>query len=156
MPAVFDDLGVFFEYPDNWQLSEPEHGLGHVTLSVTSPGTAFWTLSIYSNQSDLAGLLAEVVETMQAEYHDLDVSEAEQYVDEWEGADVEMVGYDLNFYCLDLTSSAFLRGFRTTSATYILFFQVADIELDEVTPVFLAITTTLLRDQQRRGAIAKC
>ena len=161
MSAVFDDFGVCFEYPENWQLGEPEHGLGHLTLSVTSPGTAFWTLSIYAADANLADLLAEAVATMRTEYRDLDVCDAEPLAQQWGvvGGPIDegMVGYDLNFYCLDLTSSAYLRGFKTTSATYLLFFQSADLELDEVVPVFGAMTATLVRDQVQRGALReKC
>ena len=154
MQATFDDFGVYFDYPDNWTLGEPEHGQGHVTLSVTSPGTAFWTVSIYSSRAPLEQLLDEVVQTMRGEYRDLDVSPADQLPQRWGAAEHEFVGYDMNFYCLDLTNTAFVRGVRTAAATYVLFCQAADLELTEVEPVFRAMTASLLRDQVRRSAVA--
>ncbi|HVW36950.1 MAG TPA: hypothetical protein VHB99_06580, partial [Pirellulales bacterium] len=56
----------------------------------------------------------------------------------------ELLGWDMNFYCLDLTNTAQVRGFGTDEATYLIFCQADDREFEEVEPVFAAITRSLL------------
>ena len=56
----------------------------------------------------------------------------------------ELLGRDLNFYYLDLTSSAWIRCLKTAEATYTIFCQGEDREFDQLRNVFQAITTSLL------------
>jgi hypothetical protein len=53
----------------------------------------------------------------------------------------------MNFYCLDLTNTALVRGFRTADATCIILYQAEDREFATVEPVLRAMTTSLLRAQ---------
>jgi len=55
------------------------------------------------------------------------------------------VGYDLNFYCLDLTSSAAVRSVRRPDGTYTFFWQAEDRELEQFQPVFEAMMVSLLK-----------
>jgi hypothetical protein len=54
-------------------------------------------------------------------------------------------GHDFNFYCLDLTNTAAVRTFSTSSAVHVVFCQAEDREWDRVAPVFAAMTTSLVR-----------
>ncbi len=63
----------------------------------------------------------------------------------------ELVGYDLNFFYLDLTNTALIRCIRTDRATYAVFCQAEDREFDRVHAVFDAMTTSLLSNLRPLG-----
>ena len=56
----------------------------------------------------------------------------------------KLAGYDLNFYCLDLTNTALIRGFRTPDASCVILCQGEDRDFDAMRDVFQAITASLL------------
>ena len=56
-----------------------------------------------------------------------------------------MTGYDLNFYCLDLTNTARVRCLRLAHATYVIFFQADDLEYARMELVFQAMTVSLVQ-----------
>ena len=56
-----------------------------------------------------------------------------------------MVGFDLNFFYLDLTNTACIRSLRVERTTYTIFFQAEDREYAEIGLVFSAMTLSLLR-----------
>ena len=56
----------------------------------------------------------------------------------------DLVGYDLAFYCLDLTNTAHVRGLRSAHTTYTIYCQAEDREYEQLKRVFQAITVTLL------------
>ena len=147
MPARFDRLGITFLYPENWRLDEEEALQGHQSVTVYSPsGGAFWSVAIHPPSEDPAKLAAAALKVMQQEYEDLDSEAASETL-----GDREMVGYDMNFFCLDLTNSAVVRSLRTRQATYTIFYQAEDREFDQVQPVFQAITVSLLRGFKTEG-----
>src|SRR5690606_38295341 len=54
MSAVYENFGVSFMYPENWQLAD-ESGdaeAGPKTVSVNSPGGGFWALHVYEPAVD--------------------------------------------------------------------------------------------------------
>jgi hypothetical protein len=146
MPAVYDSLGVRFMYPENWTLddgsddeSPPDARQNSVT--VYSPGGAFWSLSIYPPNNSVTDLAAEVMRAMRSEYDNLDVATVSEGV---EGQD--LVGYDLNFIYLDLTNTAAVRALATGRATYVIYYQSEDRELANIKAVFDAMTASFLRE----------
>ena len=62
------------------------------------------------------------------------------------------VGYDLLFYCLDFIVSSRVRSFSFENRTFVLLWQAEDKEFDEISPVFSAITTSLLNPSKRAAA----
>ena len=84
------------------------------------------------------------VDAMKAEYEELEREEIQETV-----AGRQMIGYDLNFYCLDLTSTASVRCIRTDRATYTVFCQAEDREFAQLQIVFQAFTTSLLGGLKR-------
>lgn len=139
MPAKFDSLGISFQYPDNWTLDDSDALLGRKSVTVFSPGGAFWSVTIHSEVADPAKLVAAVIKTMRQEYQELEAEEAQETV-----AGRDLAGYDLAFYCLDLTNTARIRSLRVGHSVYTVFCQAEDREFEQVKRVFQAITTTLL------------
>ncbi len=139
MPAHFDGLGISFQYPDNWTLDDSDALLGRKSVTVYSPGGAFWSVAIHSGNAEPAKLAAVVVDAMKQEYQGLEAQEIEESV-----AGHELVGYDLAFYCLDLTNTAHVRSLRFAHTTYTIYCQAEDREYERLKKVFEAMTITLL------------
>ncbi len=138
--AVFDKLGIRFQYPDNWTLDETEALAGERSVTVYSPEGAFWSLTLHPPLEPAEPLLQAVLKTMRKEYAELDAEEVSETI-----ADVALTGYDLNFYCLDLTNTALVRVAHTPEITLLLMCQAEDREYQRVERVFQAMTTSLLR-----------
>ena len=141
MPASYDRFGIHFDYPDNWEVDSSDEQGDPASVTVASPSGAFWTVSIHPADADLSGLIDQVLCVLREEYDQLDVERVSQPLD-----DVELIGYDINFYCLDLISDATIRGFQTPRATYVMLCQAEDNEFQQFDLVFQAITISLLRD----------
>lgn len=143
MAAVYEKLGIRFEYPDNWELDEEEALAGQNAVSVYSPGGAFWAVVVHQPPVSPEELAATALRTMRQQYDDLDADPIEENV-----AGQTLVGYDMNFYCLDLTNTAQVRSCRTENAVLVVFYQAEDREFAEVEGVFRAITLSLLASQE--------
>jgi len=139
MPAVYEKMGIRFLYPDNWTLDEEEALRGNSSITVHSPGGAFWSLVLHSAGADPAELAATALRALQAEYQD---SEAVPVNEQINGRSIS--GYDLNFFYLDFTNTALIRAFRTAGASCLVLCQAEDREFEGLAPVFLAMTTSLL------------
>jgi hypothetical protein len=143
MPAEFNKLGISFLYPDNWILDEEDALAGRKSVTVYSPGGAFWSISVHPRSADPARLAKAAAEAMQEEYEDSEAAPSQETV-----AGRELLGYDLSFYCLDLTNTASIRSFRTNRATYTVYSQAEDREFEAMRAVFLAMTTSFLGNLQ--------
>jgi hypothetical protein len=140
MPARFNKMGVVFQYPENWTLDEQTADGGEQSITVYNPGGGgFWTLSVHPRGADPRRLASAALMAMKEEYENLDSEAVHE-----KRQDHELVGYDLNFYCLDLTNSAVVRTLRTERASYTIFYQAEDREFDAIHPVFEAMTMSFL------------
>jgi len=139
MPATFSRLGISFQYPDNWTLDDADALAGRSSVTVYSPGGGFWSVTIHPRSADPARLAKGVVEAMKEEYADLEAEETHEVL-----TGHETVGFDLSFYCLDLTNSAQIRALRVDQGTYTVFCQAEDREFAQIRRVFQAITSSLL------------
>ena len=139
MPARFDKMGIAFQYPENWTLDEADALAGHRSVTVYSPGGAFWSVAAHPQSADLRRLALAAVDAMRNEYEDL---ESEEVCEALAGS--EIVGFDLNFFYLDLTNTAQIRCIRTDRCVYSIFCQAEDREFSGIEAVFRAITTSLL------------
>jgi hypothetical protein len=146
VPAVYDHLGIRFLYPDNWEVDTSDASDERNSISVYSPGGALWSLMVYPPDEDLDERTLEVVEALQKEYPEMDIEPVREPL-----AGHELAGYDLNFFYLDLTNTAWVRGLRTPRASYVILCQAEDREFDEIEAVFRAITISLLRPDRLQG-----
>jgi len=140
MPAKFEKLGITFQYPDNWTLEEEDAQVGRGSVTVYSPDGAFWSVTLQPQGVDPDELARAALEAMKDEYGEIETERAAETI-----AGHRMVGYDLNFYYLDLTNTARVRSLRTRWATYTVFCQAEDRDFDKLHEVFQAITASLLR-----------
>lgn len=139
MPRKFERLGISFQYPDNWTLDDQDAIAGRGSVTVYSPAGAFWTVSVHPRSADPGRLAKAAVDVMREEYDEIEAEEVRETV-----AAHEIVGYDLNFFYLDLTNTACVRSVRTKQTTYTIFYQAEDSEFSRVGRVFQAMTASLL------------
>lgn len=135
----FNRFGLAFDYPDNWSVDTADSADRYATVTVYAPGGGFWSVSGHAPGHDPRQLSAAVVAQMKKEYQDLD---SEPASDEVGGRTLS--GFDMNFYCLDLTNTAQVRTLETPGAVYLIFSQAEDREWDEIAPVFAAMTTSFV------------
>ena len=140
----FDRFGLAFDYPDNWTVDAGDAAGGRPEVTVYSPGGAFWSVSLHTPAGGAEELAAAVVTQMREEYRDLDSEPAKASV-----SGHALSGYDLNFYCLDLTNTAAVRTLETPSGTYLLFCQAEDREWERVAHVFDAMTASFISSLAR-------
>ena len=135
----FHRFGLAFDSPENWVVDTDDSGGSHSAVTVYSPGGAFWSVSAHAPGGEPAILATAVVQQMRDEYRDLD---SEPAVDTFAGHMLR--GFDLNFYCLDLTNTAQVRTLATPSAIYLVCCQAEDREWEQIYPVFEAMKTSFI------------
>jgi len=118
---VYDDLGVQFIYPNNWFVQTETWDKGTYGVTVDSPEGSFWGLAIYPKGVDLDAAAKKIVEEMHAEYDEIDESRVIRYV-----ADRVLTGYEINFFYLDLASTAIALKFQDERRGYVVFWQTCD------------------------------
>ncbi len=129
-------------YPDNWTLDEQEAVAGNRSVTVYSPGGAFWSVVVHDPSVDPRELAAEALSAIKAEYEGAEAEPASEEI-----ASQALRGFDVNFFYLDLTNTALIRSFRTPTATCLVLCQAEDRELVTAGPVFRAMTTSLLSEK---------
>jgi len=144
MPALFNKFGIHFQYPENWTLETDSSAPDRQSISVYSPGGGFWTVAVAPRDSNPAQLAQTALDTIKGEYDELDSEQIQESIGE-----VDLVGFDVNFYCLDLTNTTWIRAGRTHRAAYLLICQAEDREFDQISQVFRAMTTSLLASDKR-------
>ncbi len=144
MPALFEKWGISFQYPENWNPEEEDTPAGHRSVTLYSPGGAFWSVAVHSQPIDPEELAVVAVDAMRQEYEQLESESTRETI-----ADHELFGFDLNFYCLDLTNTARVRCLSVDQRTFSIFCQAEDREFGRLGVVFQAITTSLLSELKR-------
>lgn len=133
--------GIRFRYPGTWELTEEEDGRD-VTISVSSPETSFWSVSLLDARPDPKRVIREALETFRSEYTELDEYEAKAQI---QGKECE--ARDLQFVQYELINSAFLRALEIGSKTVLLLSQGTDHELEDTKPVLDAICASFQWDE---------
>jgi hypothetical protein len=140
MQADFEQFGIRFQYPDNWTLEAEDLLQGQGSVSVYSPGGGFWSVTVHDPSQEPADLVDAVVDTMRNMYEELD---AEETVETVAGRDVPCC--EMNFYYLDLTSTATVRVIPSPRANFLVLCQAEDREFAELENVFAAMTASLVK-----------
>jgi hypothetical protein len=142
MTRQFQEEGISFRYPDNWQL-EREEGEDSWTVMLQSPGTAFLTLTCDHDMPAQEEVAEATLEALRAEYPGL---EATACVDTLAGQ--MAVGHDIQFFSLDLTNTCWTRSIYTEAGTILVLCQVNDLELQQYEPVLRAVCASLRVDEE--------
>ncbi|MFT5324612.1 MAG: hypothetical protein ACI8P0_002476 [Planctomycetaceae bacterium] len=136
--AVYEEHGVRFEYPDNWELSH-EHHDADFSVTIESEGTAFWMLSVLQGRPVAEDVIEAALESFRAEYDPVDVYESEDSI-----CMLPTVARNVDFYELEMVNRASLRACETDSTTIFVLLQMSDTERAEAEPLLKAITDSLM------------
>lgn len=139
MTPVYAVPGLQFRPAESWQLSE-EQSERELSLTLRPEGdsTAFWSLTLLFDRPDPQETLQSVLEAFEEEYEEIDIYPVEQRV-----ARREASARDIEFVCLELTNSAYVRVFQTPRFTAVLLYQATDHEVDAFQPDFDAMTASI-------------
>jgi len=128
MSAEFSDSGISFQYPDDWRLEREELSNGW-SVTVQSPGTAFFLLCLREDNPDSSDLAEQALDDMAEVYPDL---ESELGMSRIAGRNA--TGHDIRFFSFDLTNSCWTRSFNTPAGTILVMTQVNDLEMSDFEP----------------------
>lgn len=134
---VYRGYGVRFRYPPHWELSE-EKAEQQNSATVSSTETSFWSLTLFFDRPRSEDLIESAVEVFRNEYEECDIYPTESVV-----CHRTSVARDLEFVCLELVNSAFLRAFETSQFTALVLYQGTDTELQESKEMLEEITASL-------------
>lgn len=137
MESVFEGHGIRFEYPDDWILHE-QSSPDEVTLTVQSPDTSFWSLTLLFDRPDPLRVIESALDTFREEYTEIDVYPSNVRLN-----DQPAEAQELDFVCHDLIGSAFLRAVAAPDFTLLVLYQGPDLELDEMQPLMEKICQSL-------------
>src|SRR5262245_21155451 len=137
MEARYHSHGVKFRYPDHWELSE-QQAEDQVAITVSSPETAFWTVTLFRDRPDPADVVAAALDAFHEEYLELD-----DYPSSARLCKRPTVARDVDFVCLELLNSAGIRAFRARAFTVLVLYQLTEAERDEIGPILERITRSL-------------
>jgi hypothetical protein len=137
MSLAFEEDGIRFQYPENWRLEREDNETGW-TVTVQSPDTAFFMLSLDSDGPEPEQMIQTTLDALREEYPNL---EADACVDTVAGQPA--LGHDIQFFSLDLTNTCWTRSFVSARGTVLVMWEVNDLELESIEPVLRAITASL-------------
>ena len=140
MSPEFNRFGFALQYPENWEIefTDPDEE-GNYNFSVTGPSGAFWALSVHPEEVDPEAMVDGVLEMLQSEYQGVEYDRQSITIE-----DIELDGYEINFFCMDLTNTANVYAFRQYERTFVVFWQAEDRELADLEPIFDALNHSLL------------
>ncbi|ASV72944.1 hypothetical protein THTE_0342 [Thermogutta terrifontis] len=139
MPAEYNNRGIRFQYPENWRVEEDDLWTGRHSVTVYSPEGAFWSVSVHPRDTDPHKLADAAVQAMRQEYDTLEVESSPVTI-----GNRQLIGYEMNFFHLDLICTAQVHCVRTEQGTYVFFAQGWDREFEKYAAVFQAMTTSCL------------
>jgi len=94
---------------------------------------------IYEPGTQLQALVDAVRDALSEEYTDFESVPVEQQL-----AGADLIGCDLNFYCLDFLVQAKIRALNLGVRPCVILYQGEDREFEDLDPVFNAITHDLI------------
>lgn len=126
MTGTFEDCGILFRYPEDWELDVTEEGALTTIALHSTTGPAFALVTLDETRPDPGEVLQQALEVMRDEYPELDATPARESIGGYPAQ-----GHDVEFFSLDMTSTCAIRCLQTHRRTVLFFGQWSDIEGDE-------------------------
>jgi hypothetical protein len=126
MTEIYDDHGIRFEYPGDWEIEVTDDG-PLTTVAIQAPsGLAFALVTVDDDCPAPAEVADQALDALREEYPVLDAVPALESINGHRA-----VGHDVEFISLDMTNSCTIRCFRTPRRTVLLFGQWSDLVGEE-------------------------
>lgn len=148
--TIFRKYGVQFDYPEGWVVQEQMEG-GEWMVTVSSPDSSFWSLGLFFDSPSPEHVVQTVLRAFEEDYPEIDVYESRASI-----LDRPTVSRDVEFVCMELLNSAWIRAFQTERFTVLVLYQSTDYELPESESILDAVTGSLdidLDDSEDRNWI---
>jgi hypothetical protein len=145
MQEIYNSHGVRFRYPNDWNISE-QSDEGRISITVSSPRTSFWTVSVFPDGPEPRDVVEAVLDAFREEYPELDIYAATAKL-----CDRRAVAKNIEFVCLELLNSAWVRAVRTPHGTILVLYQGTDAEIDETGSTLERMTRSLEFAAQNAG-----
>src|SRR5262245_30408395 len=84
MPAIYENLGVRFLYPENWSITDEDDEGWPRTVTVQSPETGFWSLHVYPPRHEIQAPMDELVAAIEGDFGEVEVLKATEAFGETE------------------------------------------------------------------------
>src|SRR5579872_1332503 len=143
MISEFNQSGISFRYPSNWQIETENSGETEWTVSVQSPVTAFVLFSLRPDARDPADLADQTLEALKTEYQELD---AENRVETIAGQ--LAIGHDIDFLTVDTPITCRTRCLETFAGTLLVMCQTSEFDREQNDPVLRAIVDSLRVEEE--------
>ena len=140
--AEFKNHGIRFSYPEDWEIVDEHNGQAQ-TVTVSSPETSFWCVSIFDQPEPANSVLLAAIQAYQEEYDDVDASPVELEEPESELLK-QAVAWDVDFECLELLNTVKLRAIETAERTILVLYQGTDHELEATMSLMDRMTESLM------------
>ncbi|MCS6863937.1 MAG: hypothetical protein RMJ56_02535 [Gemmataceae bacterium] len=137
--SMFTRDGIQIRYPDHWQLEtidDPESG--GWTMTVTSPQTAFFMMSLQPEARDSGDLSDQTLDAMKSEYREFDAEEVMESI-----CGLPAIGFNADFLTLDTPITCRVRCLNTLAGPLMLMAQVSEYDRGENDPALRAIIASL-------------
>ena len=122
MLKVYTKTGVAFQYPGNWTLDE-ESDDESWAVTVNSPGTAFFVVSLRPDNQTPAQVVDVTLDTLKAEYKELDAEPVTETISGYPA-----VGYDIDFLTIDTSITAWSRCVSLAEGNLLVIGQVSEFD----------------------------
>jgi hypothetical protein len=142
MPAVYENFGVRFLYPENWSVTDEVDDGWPRAVTIQSCDTGFWSLHVYPPHHETQAVMDELIAAIEGEFGEVEVLPAKETF-----GDTATMGVDLAFFYLDLLVEAKIRCVETPSGTLVWLYQAESREFEQMEPVFQAMAVSMLRTQ---------
>lgn len=143
MPRTYEQHGIRFLYPDNWEVSDEQSLEPPYSVGLQTPQGGMWVLQIHE-QGEPLELAGEALSTMRSEYAELEADSITERIEEH-----DVIGFEMRFYYLDFVVMARVLSLRYRDRTLVLLFQAEDRDYDTLAPIFHAILVSVLRGDRK-------
>lgn len=130
MAQSFERDGLSLEYPDDWTLEEDTVESGW-TVSINSKTTPCLVLSYRDDVDDPSEVGDAVLEGLRESYESLEAESVVETIGE-----SPTVGFDIHFFHLDFTNTAWVRVLPFGVGTLLVMAQTCDTEIEDFEPLF--------------------
>jgi hypothetical protein len=117
MPNTFETIGLRFAYPSDWEAHEEQTEEG-LSITVSGDGSAFCSVMLLPDRPSAESVIEAAMTAYRESYDDFDVYPVASRI-----AGCESVGRNVDFFCMELVNSAWLRAFRTGRFTVLVLAQ---------------------------------
>ncbi len=138
MSGTYDNHGIRFEYPDDWEADEADSETPSIVTVQSPDGLAFAIVTADEDRPDPASMADEALVAMREEYPDLEVDPSIETIDGQPAS-----GFDLEFFALDMVNTCKIHVYRTPRRSIMLFRQWAEVAGDEAEEQLRGVELTL-------------